>query len=410
MKEPIGITLIPVEGQQSVPVYQDDKGIETFPSDSPYFLKDGKSLEAPMPILDAGGPVWLDASGNAVSSLPVSYIERPNPPVPGPLDYIEEGENLDAITVEYDLARPVAMLGVAFRHSGNITSLTATHGGEPLNLVSWSQNDVDNIGFAMFIGNGLKIEPADLVITPVGGTIGPAVVRIDDSFLIDEVEVGEAVGQYGYSYIGASSQPPPIALDEANGEGWAVYGLAVSSAEKESFARGIGINGQIERLFWGVASSGTLKDVPPWSTPGLGWSQDGEWWSHTGPSSYLTGQPLDDPMPNPFWTEVEIDVEADSRIYIRCVTQGGALSQLFMGPYSGVVRIYRHQTIQVSAFQVQAFNNARFRNYRYCDNGQTIFGAFGRTVNPVPQGASLQFQIGTLSRYAGVVAEVHEAE
>lgn len=344
--------------------------------------------------------------------VPPDPPNPPEPPVPGPLDYIETGENLPSITVEYGLARPVAMLGVAFRHTGTVTTLTATHGGEPLELVGFVLNDADNIGAAAFIGNGLTIEPENLVITPVGGGgIGPAVLRIDDSFAIDDVAVGLAREQFGYSYIGAARQPDPIVFNPVSGDGWGVYALAAASAEKESFARGLAGAGPVEQLFWGVASSGTLKDVPPWRAPAptSGWSQDGEWWTHTGASSYLVGELLPDLMGPPFWIEVEIDVEAGSRIYIQTLSQGGYLSQLYMGPVSEVVRIYRSQSVQARGFQVQSLGNARFRNFKYCDDGMTVFGAFGRTTNPVPQGSSLQFQIGALSRYAGVVAEVHDA-
>lgn len=333
----------------------------------------------------------------------------PEPPVPGPLDYIETGEGLADITVEYGLARPVAMLGVAFRHTGTVTSLTATHGGEPLQLVGFVLNAQENIGSAAFIGNGLTIEPANLVITPVGGgTIGPAVVRIDDSFALDGVAVSMSATREGASYIGAAQQPAPVTMP---GDGWGVYALACASAEKESFARGIGGAAPVEQLFWGVAASGTLRDVPPWRAPAptSGWSQDGDWWVHTGASSYLVGQDLPTPMPNPFWYEVEIDVEAGARLYTQVVGGGGYLSQTFIGPVSGIHRIYRNQNYSALRFQAQSLGNARFRNFRYCDNGQTVLGAFGRTTNPAPAGSSLQFQIGALSRYAGVVVEVGEA-
>lgn len=334
----------------------------------------------------------------------------PEPPVPGPLDYVEGGAGLSNITVEYELARPVAMMGVSFRHTGTVTSMTATHGGEPLTLVGFVLNDVDNIGAAAFIGNGLTIEPADLVITPIGGgTIGPAVVRIDDSFMIDDVEVGLADDRFGYSYIGAATQPVPVEFSPVSGDGWGVYVLAASSAEKESFARGLNGAGAVDRLFWAAATSGTLQDAPGWATAGAGWVQDGEWWEHSGPSSYLVGENLPETLGPPFWYEVEIDVEDGARLYTQVVGGGGYLSQTFIGPISGTFRIYRSQNYAGIRFQMQSLGVARFRNFRYCDNGETVFGAFGRTVNPVPEGSSMQFQIGALSRYAGVIMEVHEA-
>lgn len=372
-----------------------------------------RPVDANAPVLTIaanglGAPIILSEGG---TPFILEGMEPPIPPTVGPLDYVEEGQSMPNITVEYELARPVAMLGVAFRHTGNVTGLTATHGGEALTQVAFVKNDVDNIGSAAFIGNGLTIEPANLVITPVGGgTIGPAVLRIDDSFMIDEVEVVSAADRIGFSYIGAATQPVPVVFNPAAGDGWAVYALATSSAEKESFARGLNGAGPVERLFWGVASSGTLEDAPAWIAPAptSGWTQNGAWWEHTGASSYLRGQPLPAPMGPPFWIEVEIDVAAGDRIYIQTITQGGYLSQLYMGPYTGVVRIYRSQSIQASGFQVQSLGTARFRNFRYCDNGETVFGAFGRTTNQVPNDSSLQFQIGAHSRYAGVVVEVRE--
>lgn len=340
---------------------------------------------------------------------------RPTPPdpVPGPLDYIENGTGLDAIVAEYDLARPVAMMGVVFRHSGEVTSLTATHGGEPLQLVSFVLNDVDNIGAAMFIGNDLKIEPAQLVITPVGGgKLGPAVVRIDDSFHIDRVEVGIAEPVFGFSYIGAASQPPLVRYDPVQGNGWGVYALAVSGAEAPSYAIGWYGAAPTEVLFGAPASSGTLKPVPAWMLPAAGWAEEDGWWQHDGTAySYLTGEAFPALLPNPFWWEIEVDVPAGERLYVQTVNSsgGGFLSEAFIGPVSGVFRRYRHQNYSAKNFRIQANGSARFRNFRYCDDGEVVYGAFGRTVNTVPNGSGLQFQIGKLSRYAGVIAEVHEA-
>lgn len=409
----LGVTSLISDGVDPVPVYQDDNGVQTFVADDAYLLLDGVSREAPLSVIDAGGPTWTDAQGNQAQSLPVTIIpggNPPEPPVPGPLDYVEEGTGLDNITVQYDLARPVAMMGIAFRHAGAITGMTATHGGEPLTLVSMSLDTVDNIGAAVFIGNGLKIEPADLVITPVGGTVGPALVRIDDSFLIDEVEVGIVGDRNGASYVGANTQPVPVVFEPVTGQGWGVYALASSGAEKPSYAIGWNGAGASEVLFGSAASSGTLQPAPAFTT-GIGWTQNGEWWKHEGASSYLYAEDLPDLMPNPFWYEVEVDVAEGGRLYVQVVNSsgGGYLNQTFIGPVSGVFRVYRHQTYSARGFRMQGLYGARFRNMQYCDNGETVYGAFGRTVNKVPNGSSLQFQIGTLSRYAGVIAEVNEA-
>lgn len=411
MQDKLGVTFAPVAGVEPIPVYEAVGGVPVEEHTGPYVISDGRSLEAPLPVVDAGGPTWTASDGSLQGSLAVEGISPPvPPPVPGPLDYIEPGHGLSNITVEYDLARPVAMLGIAFRHDGTVTALTATHGGEPLEMVGFSLNDVDNIGAASFIGNGLTIEPANLVITPVGGgTIGPAVIRIDDSFAIDEVEVGSVGEQFGYSYINSSTQPALIPFTPVSGNGWGVYALACSSAEKESFAIGYRGASPVEQLFWGVASSGTLVDLPPWQTIGTGWVDDGEWWEHSGSTgSHLIGQNFPSPITNPFWYEVEVDIPEGGRLDMQVVLGAGVLNEIFKGPLTGTFRRYRNQNATIFSARVAGYGEGKFRNFRICGDGQTVFGAFGRTVNPVPENSALQFRIGALSRFAGVTMEVHE--
>lgn len=354
---------------------------------------------APIVFSDLGAPFIVDGG------------TPPVPPVPGPLDYIEDGQELSNITVEYDLARDVAMLGISFAYQGNVTGLTATHGGEPLELVEFVVNPDSYVGAACFIGNGLTVEPANLIITPVGGgTIGPALLRVDDSFAIDEVAVGASGGRYGYS--NKQDGAPPVVFSPVSGNGWGVWALATASAEAESTA--IAWNGAapIQPLFWGVAASGTLIPVPAWIRTDAGWTEgvDG-WWEHTGPSSYMTTADVPVvPMALPYWWEIEIEVDEGARLYVQVVgTNGLYTSTTYAGPFSGVVRGYRSQTAFSKAFQVQGLNGARFRNYKYCADGLTVYGQFGRSVNPVPDGSSFQFMMKTLSRFAGVAMEVHEA-
>lgn len=74
MADPIGITLNLVEVQDSVAVYQADTGLEVFSADAPYLLSDGVSLQAPMPVFDAGASVYIDSMGNAQSALAVNGL------------------------------------------------------------------------------------------------------------------------------------------------------------------------------------------------------------------------------------------------------------------------------------------------------------------------------------------------
>lgn len=360
-------------------------------------------------VADNGLGIAITITENAAPFI-LDAPTPPEPPVPGPLDYIEEGESLDSITVEYNLARDVAMLGVAFRHTGPVTTLTATHGGEPLELVSFVLHPTQGIGAASFIGNGLTIEPAELVITPVGGTIGPALLRIDDSFAIDEVAVGASGERYGAS--NKQDGAPPIVFEPVSGNGYGVWALATASAETEATAIPWNGAGPLDPLFWGVASSGELVDAPDFILPSSGWTQgDDGWYEHTGAATYLNGEPLTEMMTVPHWWEVEIDVPSGSRLWVQTMLyQSSYLSTLYNGPFSGVVRGYRNQTAPLSTgFRIYAQYDAKFRNLKYCDTGTTVYGQFGRTVNTVPNGSSVQFMMKSNNYFAGVAMEVHEA-
>jgi hypothetical protein len=364
-----------------------------------------------MPILpDApNAALRLGRIGPFANGIDITPPTPPIPPVPGPLDYIENGHDLTEIVVEYDLARDVAMLGVCFRHNGPITSVTATHGGEPLELVDFILNDNENIGVATFIGNGLTIEPANLVVTPVGGLIGPAVLRIDDSFAINEIEVGAHGARQGYS--NKQDGAPPVDFAPISGTGYGVYALTTGSAEKQPFiAAWKGAPGA-STLFWGVAAYGTLQDVPAVQSMAPDWTQEDDgWFEHTGNGSTVVQfEPFGPTYNNPYWWEVEVDVPADGRIYVRCVGNGGLYtSDMFQGPISGVFRGYRYQSNTFKSMSIQGWKEARFRNLKYCVDGNFVLGQFGRSMSTMPNNGQWSFAMGSLSRFAGAAMEVHE--
>lgn len=385
-----------------VVISKDGLGVPVLPvnSDAPGMVVATNGIGVPIVISENGAPFIVDG------------ITPPVPPVPGPLDYIENGQGLSDITIEYDLARDVAILGVAFAYEGTVTGMKATHGGEPLDLVEFVVNPDSYIGTACFVGNGLTIEPADLVVTPLGGgTIGPALMRVDDSFDLEEVGVGASGARYGYS--NKQDGAPPIVFEPVSGEGYGVWALATASAEAESTAIAWNGAGPIDPLFWGVAASGTLVDVPEWTRIDPNWTEGADsWYEHTGASSYMsTADVPSAPMALPYWWEIEIDVEEGARIYVQVVGVNGLhTSTTFIGPVSGVFRGYRSQTIQSRSFQIQGINGAKFRNFKYCADGLTLYGQFGRSRNPVPNGSSVSFMMKSLSRFAGVAMEVHEPD
>lgn len=331
-------------------------------------------------------------------------------PIPSPLDYTEYQSGLSNITIEYDLARPVAMLGVTFRHDGNVTSLTATHGGEPLELVALALDDVESIGAAAFIGNGLTIEPADLVITPTGGTIGPALVRIDDSFDLDVVAADHIFEQNGQSGPSDPNQPDPAVFTGLNGDSWVVYALATSSAVKESYARGTLGGSGMRLLFNGAVASGGLVDAPDFVPTSSTWHDVDGWWEHDGPSTGLGNALLSEVIEDPFWCEVEVDIAAGSALYIAFLNADadGHESMAINGPAQGLYRVYSPQGFRCRGFRAFGAGYTKFRNLQYCVDGHILYGAFGRTNTKIREGTTVQFKIVTPSRYAGVIMAARE--
>lgn len=77
-KQIIGVTLSTVSGQEALGVYEAEGGVEVVQTDAPY-LTSALSLQSPMPVFDAGGPVFVDGMGRPQMSLPVTGL-GPLPP------------------------------------------------------------------------------------------------------------------------------------------------------------------------------------------------------------------------------------------------------------------------------------------------------------------------------------------
>lgn len=79
MKTPLGITYVVPDGQSPTGIYDSESGIEAFETDVPYLAGGSGSLTSPMPVFNAGGPVFQDAMGNAHQALPIKGVTPPDP-------------------------------------------------------------------------------------------------------------------------------------------------------------------------------------------------------------------------------------------------------------------------------------------------------------------------------------------
>lgn len=282
--DPLGITLNLQDGQSPVPVFQDDAGLDTFETDAPYLLSDAMSLEAPIPVVVNDGPVWLDPAGNPFNALAVKTVPGGSGLVKGPLDIIDDTTDNDTIGGTFDLATPSMTLAVVTAYVGEFASINATHGGEPLTLVR--EDHAGGIVTAVFYGNGMTMESAELVVSAPGVKLGPSVMRMRDDWEMgaiasdwnDGKAVADAVGT-GWVNVGNAGLPEPREILYAHGS----KGIAGSNNMNTT-------TGMVLAL--GLRGSVITGDLAEWNEIGqitTGWRQEGDEFIHniTAPSPLM---------------------------------------------------------------------------------------------------------------------------
>lgn len=141
---------------------------------------------------------------------PINKIDTSaDPLVPGPMDFSTDEPRATSFTVEYTMAYPTCILMVTGRKamSGGIANLRASHGGEPLRLAHYAQANDWVCWTAIFVGEGLTLEKANLVIeadepmTPLIGRI------IDKEFPIKNEEYVQRTDNSSIYALGFENLP-----------------------------------------------------------------------------------------------------------------------------------------------------------------------------------------------------------
>lgn len=326
----------------------------------------------------------------------------PPPPEPGPLDMIWDEVGAANLTADYSLANPVAIFGIVARYSGVLTSLTATHGGEALTLVNFTENPDGTIATALFLGNALTIEHATLVVTPVGGaTIGPAMGRINDDYSAAALASAWNAGATGdYRYYTTLSTVAGV-----DGTGNLVY-AGGNTLQNKPVTVANAPNYDI--LFYGVALGGTWVDYTGF-TSATGWTETGGIWSHTGAATYLPGSAVG-PLGPLVGYEVDNVVIADgARLYVQILGASGQYTNdRYDGPFNGDLRRVTGSTgFSGVSIRMYALNNASFGDFRYMDNPVVLNAEFGKTLANVSNGAQFQMFQPADAPYAYSAAEIH---
>lgn len=148
-KQPLGVTLIVPPGQSATPVYLDPDGIETFATDDPYLLDDGRSLMPPLPVVDVGnvpGAIGVTDTG----PTPINWDWQPFTLTAG------DGDQWIGFS-DGGATRPQPAFGAI---DGQPTAIT--------NLLALYDDTASNVYLAVFAGEWLP-ELSDLTLD-IGGT------------------------------------------------------------------------------------------------------------------------------------------------------------------------------------------------------------------------------------------------
>lgn len=132
---------------------------------------------------------------------PITILQAgPEPLVPGPMDFSSSDVRLNTYTTKYTMAYPNCILMVTGRKEmgQGMQGLRATHGGEALQLAYYTQANDWVCWAAIFVGSGLTLEEADLVIeadepiTPLIGRIIDKEHPVVDTEFVDKTDNSRA--------------------------------------------------------------------------------------------------------------------------------------------------------------------------------------------------------------------------
>lgn len=383
MNEKIGLTMNVSDGESAIPVYQDASGIETIASSDPYFLSDGKSLVSPVPVIDAGNPVWFDADGNPVSAMAVTVVPTDSILVPGPLDILIDTQGNATIGGTFDLATGSMTLAVVARYSGTFGTITATHGGEALTLAR--VDAANGIATAVFCGNNLTTESAALVVSVSGATLGPAVLRMRDDWGMTSIATDWADGKTssttGSGYVTTSTAEPRRVLFARGSE--SINGINTVGATAGA---------SVQYGLRGLVLSGAFA-----SPTAAAW--DGAAWSNVG-GEYIHG-PTGGPTPlrltiTPITNQIgaKIVYTSEWAIGVRFVRPDG--SMLGMSLPAGVnVTGYVHTVPDGTTFDkiyiiAQNVGTTKIHSAEAISNIVGLHASIGTSVGLAPSGWSIQ--------------------
>lgn len=317
-----------------------------------------------------GFPCFVRFIGENCSDEPIPPI----PPVPGPLDFISDGTGLSTITATFDLATRSALFGITFRYQGELTTVTATHGGEPLTLVRLDKREAQTTATAFFIGNGLTIESANLVMTPVGGaTVGPAIGRINDDFGAD-VEGIASVWSDGAT--GFANSTSVLTLDSNADLG---IRAAWGSSNSPTYGKAQPTT-DFSDVFWNRVIGGNMTPITDW-TIGANWSESGGVFTHTGNNFDSMGKYITFTPAGPIGSKMDVSIPAGANIMVTFYAGQKLTQRKIDGPFDGI--IYPEVISGINEYTLITFSargEVVLRGFSYIQNPVQLTGTLSKSI------------------------------
>lgn len=323
----------------------------------------------------------------------------------GPMDHAEDNSGLASITVPFDLAAPVIIVAIATRYTGTLTGLAVTHGGQALTPIHTANNTAAGIFSGIYTGAGLTLETANLVVTPIGlATVGPAVLRVDDSFGSLPIVPSWLGAQSG---LGSATGQGVLTAAGVVGLGPIAYALASALVTPSPYT---GPSTQFTTALNAFAMTGPKLDVPAFSG-GLNWTLNAGWWEHSsGVTTLNGGADMAVDLPAPFGYELEVDIPVGSSLSIQLTKADGSyMNTPIRAPITGKVRFFEHTPGFIGKrWRILGNGPVKFRNLKYVVNPVTIQGIFGRSTINAFDGQRMWFYFPTAAQFAGCAAAVRQ--
>lgn len=304
------------------------------------------------------------------------------PLIPGPNDIIVDTMGNTSVGGSFDLATGKMTLGVVTRYEGPLTSISATHGGEPLELVRLDY--ANGVATAIFYGNGLTMERAELVVTPVGGTFGPTIMRMRDDFPAGNIATdwndGKTSAAIGSGWVTTNGMAADRRILYARGSD-SIYGnnnMNVMSSATVNY----GIRGAV--------LGGDYSDPLSYTWEGTEWAKVGDDYVFTPAGLYRPLNVAITPVTTPVGAKITYSAEGTVSARLQD-TLGGEMGTNLPAGENLTAYIYTYPDSRIyDGVNFHSYSKATIHKVESISSVVGLHAMIGSTVGLAPNGWGLQ--------------------